>query len=64
MLIVLLAGAMAVAYPNNFPTWYNFSAVMLNAAQTGILVTGMMLLMIAGMFDLSIGSTLAFAGVV
>ena len=62
--IVLLSTAMTAIYPNNFTTWYNFSAVMLNAAQTGILVTGMMLLMIAGMFDLSIGSTLAFAGVV
>ena len=62
--VALLCAAMVVAYPHNFATWYNFSAVMLNAAQTGILVTGMMLLMIAGMFDLSIGSTLAFAGVV
>ena len=64
VLVALLSVAMTIAYPRNFSTWYNFSAVMLNAAQTGILVTGMMLLMIAGMFDLSIGSTLAFAGVV
>ena len=64
VLIVALSTVMVVVYPHNFSTWYNFSAVMLNAAQTGILVTGMMLLMIAGMFDLSIGSTLAFAGVV
>src|ERR1700748_751355 len=64
VLIALLSVTMAVVYPDNFATWYNFSAVLLNAAQTGILVTGMMLLMIAGMFDLSIGSTLAFSGVV
>ena len=64
ILIVLLSAVMTVVYPDNFSTWYNFTAVMLNAAQTGILVTGMMLLMIAGMFDLSIGSTLAFAGVI
>ena len=64
VLIAALSVAMSIAYPNNFFDWYNFSAVMLNAAQTGILVTGMMLLMIAGMFDLSIGSTLAFSGVV
>jgi ribose transport system permease protein len=64
VLIAALSVTMAVVYPDNFFTWYNFSAVMLNAAQTGILVTGMMLLMIAGMFDLSIGSTLAFSGVV
>ena len=42
-----------------FPTSSNMSAVLLNAAQNGILVAGMMLLMIAGSFDLSVGSTLA-----
>ncbi|HVX79875.1 MAG TPA: ABC transporter permease [Devosiaceae bacterium] len=63
VLIVLLSAGMAIVYPNNFPTAYNMSAVLLNAAQASILVTGMMLLMIAGAFDLSIGSTLALAGV-
>jgi ribose transport system permease protein len=63
VLIVILSVAMSVLYPNNFPTASNMSAVLLNAAQNGILVTGMMLLMIAGAFDLSIGSTLALAGV-
>ncbi len=48
VLIVLLAGTMAIVYPNNFATRYNISAVLLNAAQNGILVAGMMLLMIAG----------------
>jgi ribose transport system permease protein len=60
---VILVVAMSVVYPNNFPTESNIAAVLLNAAQNGILVTGMMLLMIAGYFDLSIGSTLALAGV-
>jgi ribose transport system permease protein len=63
VLIVLLAGSMAAVYPDNFPTRFNISAVLLNAAQNGILVAGMMLLMIAGSFDLSVGSTLALAGV-
>ena len=63
ILIVLLCAYMTIRFPQNFPTPYNISAVLLNAAQTGILVVGMMLLMIAGMFDLSIGSTLALAGV-
>lgn len=63
VLIVILVVAMSVVYPNNFPTRSNIAAVLLNAAQNGILVTGMMLLMIAGFFDLSIGSTLALAGV-
>src|SRR5947208_2594768 len=63
VLIAVLVVAMSIVYPNNFPTRYNVSAVLLNAAQNAILVTGMMLLMIAGAFDLSIGSTLALAGV-
>jgi ribose/xylose/arabinose/galactoside ABC-type transport system permease subunit len=34
-----------------------------DTAQTGILACGMMPLMIAGMFDLSIGGILAFSGI-
>jgi ribose transport system permease protein len=63
ILIVVLAVVMAVAYPRNFPTLGNVRAVLLNLAPVGILVCGMMLLMIAGTFDLSCGSTLALAGV-
>jgi ribose transport system permease protein len=63
VLIVLLCLTMSLAYPNNFPTRDNISAGLVKAAQNGILVTGMMLLMIGGTFDLSIGSTLALAGV-
>ncbi|MBV9811712.1 MAG: ABC transporter permease [Acetobacteraceae bacterium] len=63
VLVVALCVAMTVAYPHNFPTRYNIAAVLLNAAQNAILVTGMMLLMIAGGFDLSVGSTLALSGV-
>lgn len=64
ILIVLLSLYMTLRFPDNFPTAYNIGAVLLNAAQQGILVVGMMLLMIAGFFDLSIGATLALAGVV
>lgn len=66
-LLVLIAGLslyMLIRFPNNFPTTSNLSSLLVNAAQQGILVVGMMLLMIAGMFDLSIGSILALAGVV
>jgi ribose transport system permease protein len=63
VLIVIIVTSMSIYYPNNFPTASNIRAVLLNAAQNGILVTGMMLLMIAGVFDLSVGSTLALAGV-
>ena len=63
VLIAALCGYMSVEYPHNFPTHSNMAAVLLNAAQNAILVTGMMVLMIAGGFDLSIGSTLALSGV-
>lgn len=63
VLVVLLALAMTVAYPHNFPTGPNLRAVLLNLAPIGILVCGMMLLMIGGTFDLSVGSTLALSGV-
>ena len=63
VLVAALCAYMTVVYPNNFPTHSNVAAVLLNAAQNAILVTGMMILMIAGAFDLSIGSILALAGV-
>jgi ribose transport system permease protein len=63
VLVVLLAIGMSIVYPNNFPTGPNMRAVLLNLAPVGILVIGMMLLMIAGSFDLSVGSTLALSGV-
>lgn len=63
LLIVLLSVYMTVRFPQNFPTAYNIGSVLLNMAQQGILVVGMMLLMIAGSFDLSVGSTLALSGV-
>ena len=63
ILVAALALAMSVAYPNNFPTGSNLRAVLLNLAPVGILVCGMMLLMIAGSFDLSCGWSLALAGV-
>lgn len=64
ILILVLSFYMTLRFPENFPTAYNIGAVLLNAAQQGILVVGMMLLMIGGTFDLSIGSTLALSGVV
>ena len=63
VLVVALALVMSIVYPNNFPTAPNMRAVLLNSAPVGILVCGMMLLMIGGTFDLSVGSTLAFSGV-
>ncbi len=63
-LIAVLIVAMALFKPDTFPTTGNAAVVLLDTAQTGILACGMMVLMISGMFDLSIGGILAFSGII
>jgi ribose transport system permease protein len=54
----------AILYPVSFFSTDNLRAVLNNLAVDGILAVGMMLLMIAGVFDLSVGSMMSLAGVV
>ena len=54
---------MTILEPTTFPRPANAAVVLLDTAQTGILACGMMVLMISGMFDLSIGGILAFSGI-
>ena len=63
-LILALIVLMTVLKPDTFPTTGNAAVVLLDTAQTGILACGMMVLMIAGMFDLSVGGILAFSGII
>jgi len=63
-LIVILSAWMAISYPESFPQRANIAAVLLDTAQGGILTVGMMILLVSGVFDLSIGSMLAFCGIV
>lgn len=63
VLIIVLVGVMAIVAPDTFLRPANAAVVLLDTAQTGILACGMMLLMISGMFDLSIGGILAFSGI-
>jgi ribose transport system permease protein len=65
LLLAIFIGSVAgwILFPE-FLTRDNLSAVMNNIATDGFLAIGMMLLMIAGMFDLSVGSMLSLAGVV
>ncbi len=51
-----------VAFENNFVSWRATAAVLNQAAPLGILAAAVALLMIAGEFDLSVGSLLGFAG--
>lgn len=67
LLIILIAALMiimAILRPTTFLTTGNAAVVLLDTAQTGILACGMMVLMISGMFDLSIGGILAFSGII
>lgn len=60
--IAVLSIMMAVIFPNQFATIENFSQILLNLSIDTIVAVGMMILMISGMFDLSVGSVVAFSG--
>lgn len=60
ILAVMLGAAMM--YPDVFPTFSNLSQILLNLSIDTIVAVGMMLLLISGVFDLSVGSVVAFSG--
>jgi D-xylose transport system permease protein len=47
---------------NSFLTARNFSNLMLQTSVTGILAVGMLMVIVSGNIDLSVGSVLGFAG--
>lgn len=59
---LLLCIVMSVVFPDQFPRVENLSQLLLNLSVDTIVAVGMMVLMIAGMFDLSVGSVVAFSG--
>lgn len=62
-LTILLVGiGAAVAFPQTFPTFGNWSQLLLNLSIDTIVAVGMMLLLVSGAFDLSVGSVLSFSG--
>ena len=60
--ILLLCITMTFVFPTQFPTVENFQQVLLNLSIDTIVAVGMMILLISGMFDLSVGSVVAFSG--
>ncbi len=60
--IVIIGVVASLVFPQTFPTFENFSQILLNLSIDTIVAVGMMVLLIAGMFDLSVGSMVAFAG--
>jgi simple sugar transport system permease protein len=53
-----------VAHSHNFISWATTASILNRAAPLGILAVAVALLMIAGEFDLSIGSIIGFSGMV
>ncbi len=60
ILVVILISTLI--WPNQFFTLENMSLVLLNLSIDAIVAVGMMILLISGSFDLSVGSVVAFAG--
>jgi ribose transport system permease protein len=60
--IVLVGIGATLVFPHTFPTFGNWSQLLLNLSIDTIVTVGMMLLLIAGVFDLSVGSVVAFSG--
>lgn len=61
--VALVWGFFAIfAAENNFVSWATTASILNRAAPLGILAVAVALLMIAGEFDLSVGSILGFAG--
>ena len=61
--VLLAAAVFGTLYPDAFVSAGNARAVLKNLAFDGILAVGMMLLMVAGVFDLSVGAMASLAGV-
>lgn len=61
-LVVVWTFFAIVASDNNFVSWPTTAAILNRAAPLGILAIAVALLMIAGEFDLSIGSVVGFSG--
>lgn len=62
IMILIVCAVASVVFPATFPTFDNFSQLFLNLSIDTIVAVGMMLLLISGAFDLSVGSVVAFTG--
>jgi ribose transport system permease protein len=60
--ILIIGIGAAVVFPQTFPTFGNWSQLLLNLSIDTIVAVGMMLLLVSGVFDLSVGSVVAFSG--
>jgi ribose/xylose/arabinose/galactoside ABC-type transport system permease subunit len=63
-LTVVVIVVFSILYPYSFRSWDNLNAILRNLAFEGLLATGMMLLLISGGFDLSVGAMASMIGVI
>jgi len=61
LLIIML---FSILYPYTFKSFANFNAILRNLAFEGILAIGMMLMLVGGVFDLSVGAMASMTGVI
>lgn len=61
LLIILL---FSILFPYTFKSFANFNAILRNLAFEGILAIGMMLMLVGGVFDLSVGAMASMIGVI
>jgi ribose/xylose/arabinose/galactoside ABC-type transport system permease subunit len=64
LLIYVIVIVVSVLFPVSFFSTANLRAILNNLAVEGILAVGMMMLMVGGLFDLSVGAMLSLTGVV
>jgi len=64
ILVLVVGGGIMTAASPVFLTWPNLEAILLGLSVEGPIVVGMSILLVSGGLDLSVGSTLAFTGVV
>jgi ribose transport system permease protein len=64
ILVLLISAVMTLLFPTYFFNYYNLRQLLFYLATPAILTVGMMMLIVAGVFDLSIGGNLAMAGAI
>jgi ribose/xylose/arabinose/galactoside ABC-type transport system permease subunit len=64
MLCIIMILVLSIFVPRYFYNSFNFSSLVAAVAPEGIVALGMMLLLISGVFDLSVGSVMCLGGLV
>ncbi len=62
-LTLAVVALFSILYPYSFCSWDNFNAILRNLAFEGIIAVGMMVLLVSGEFDLSVGAMASMTGV-